>query len=50
MILEYKTIRSKSILEFDMQINKALEEGWLLYGNAFFSDVFYVQCLIKEKK
>jgi hypothetical protein len=47
--MEYKTIRFKNIMDFDIQINKALEEGWQLYGNPFFADVFYVQCLIKEK-
>ena len=45
--MEYKTIRCKHIHDFDRNINQALQEGWQLYGNPFYAEAFFVQCLIK---
>ena len=45
--MEYKTVRSKAPETFDAELNKAIGEGWELFGTPFFADPYYVQCMTR---
>jgi hypothetical protein len=48
--LEYKIVYSQSPEDFVAQVNKAMQDGWGLYGNTLRDswNGFFIQPLIKE--
>jgi hypothetical protein len=45
--MEYKTVRQKTTLLLDVEINKSFLEGWKLFGTPFYADPYYVQSMTR---
>ena len=50
--MEYILVKKTDIGDFNLKINKSLEEGWRLHGDTFVykldESIFYTQALIKD--
>lgn len=46
-IAEYRVLAASLIKDFEEEVNKKLEEGFELYGRAFYADSYLFQVVIK---
>jgi len=50
--MEYILIKKTEVEDFNLKVNRCLEEGWKLHGDTFVyqlnENIFYTQALIKD--
>ncbi len=53
MKFTYRTVVNENPEHFDIEVNKAISEGWQLYGSPYHREKgigFYCQAMTKEQK